>query len=315
MKILLVSQADSAESWGQGLRATNLPLPLEIWPDMAVPEEIRYAIAAKPPAGLLASLPNLRAILSLWAGVDHITSDPDWPQHIPIYRMIEPGLTGGMVEFVLSQVLNLHLNNYEITEAQRRKDWLREPRGAFGLEPLVGDRTVGVLGLGEMGRNSAEMLRRVGFKVIGWSRRQKTLDGIECLSGTDGLDTLLSCSDILVNLLPLTPETNGLLNADMLRKLPRGAGLINTGRGQHIVDADLIAVLDEGHLSRAVLDVFDTEPLPQDHPFWTHPRVTVYPHIASVTRVKTGVASLARSLELLESGETPAGYFDPDRGY
>ena len=315
MTILLASTADSAESWSKGLRDCDLSMPLRVWPDTGPLEDIRYAIVAKPPAGLLASLPNLEAILSLWAGVDHITSDPDWPKSVPIYRMIEPGLTGGMVEFVLSQVLNLHLNNYEMVDAQRRKDWLREPRGAFGLEPMIPDRTIGVLGLGEMGLNTAEMLHRVGFNVLGWARSPKTLAGVECLTGRDGLDALLSRSDILVNLLPLTPETDGLLDATTLRKLPRGAGLINTGRGQHVVDTDLIQLLDDGHLSRAVLDVFHVEPLPSDHPFWDHPKITIYPHIASVTRVKTGVVSLARSIEKLRSGAAPDGYCDPDRGY
>lgn len=315
MSILLASTADSAESWSTGLRAQKMPLPLTVWPDIGDPAEIRYAIVAKPPAGLLADLPNLRAILSLWAGVDHITSDPSWPRHVPIYRMIEPGLTGGMVEFVLSQVLNLHLGNYEIVAAQPRREWLRAPRGAYGLEPMIADRPVGVLGLGEMGANVAEMLARVGFPVLGWSRGPKTLPGIDCRNGLDGLNAVIAGSEILVNLLPLTAETEGILNAETLARMPKGAGLINVGRGQHVIDGDLIAALDSGHVSRAVLDVFDVEPLPDDHPFWTHPKVTIYPHIASVTRVKTGVPALIRSIVTLEAGGTPDGYFDPDRGY
>lgn len=315
MTVLLASTADSAQSWTDALTAADMPLSLKVWPDTGPLEDIRYAIVAKPPEGLLASLPNLRAILSLWAGVDHITGDASHPRDVPIYRMIEPGLTGGMVEFVLSQVLNLHLGNYEIVAAQARREWLRDPRGPYGLEPLMHERPVGVLGLGEMGRNAAQALSRAGFPVHGWSRGPKSLDGVICHDGADGLDTVLARSEILVNLLPLTPETEGLLNADRFATMPAGAMLLNVGRGQHVVDADLIAALDSGRLGRAVLDVFDIEPLPDDHSFWTHPKVTVYPHIASVTRVRSGVPVLVDRLKTLEAGGTPDGYFDPARGY
>lgn len=315
MTVLLASTADSAQSWSDALTAAEMPLPLKVWPDTGPLEDIHYAIVAKPPEGLLASLPNLRAILSLWAGVDHITGDPSHPRDVPIYRMIEPGLTGGMVEFVLSQVLNLHLGNYEIVAAQARRHWLRDPRGPYGLEPLMHERPVGVLGLGEMGRNSAQALSRMGFPVHGWSRGPKSIDGVICHDGADGLDRVLGCSEILVNLLPLTAETEGILNAETFAKMPAGAQLLNVGRGQHVVDADLIAALDSGHLTRAVLDVFDVEPLPEDYPFWAHPKVTVYPHIASVTRVRTGVPVLIDRLKTLEAGGEPDGYFDPGRGY
>lgn len=315
MTILLVSTADSARIWADELSTYDLPMPLRIWPDTGPLEDITYAIAAKPPHGLLATLPNLQAILSLWAGVDHITLDPNWPRAVPIYRMIEPGLTQGMVEFVMSQVLNLHLMNYQIAANARIGKWDTGIRGSFGSEPLIPDRTVGVLGLGEMGRNSAQALSRLGFQTLGWSRSAKQLDGVECLTGVDGFNTLLSRSDILVNLLPFTPETENILNRDTLRRLPKGAGLVNVGRGQHVVDADLIDLLEEGHLSHAVLDVYRQEPLPADHPFWGHPNITAVPHIASITRVKTGVQALIRSLTLLQAGKTPDGHYNPDLGY
>lgn len=315
MTVLLVSTADSAESWCEALLQTDMPLPLRVWPDVGDPADVEYVIAAKPPAGLLSGFPNLKAILSLWAGVDHITSDPDWPKDVPIYRMIEPGLTDGMVEFVLSQVLNLHLNNYAIVAAQARQDWLRAPRGAFGHEPLIHDRRVTVLGLGEMGRNAAEALSRTGFRVTGWSRSQKRIAGIDCLAGSDGFDQALEGAEILVNLLPLTAETEDILNADAFARMPKGSYLLNVGRGQHVVDQDLIAALDSGQLDHAVLDVFRKEPLEQGHPFWSHPKITIYPHIASVTRVKTGVVSLAARLKTLLAGGKPEGLFDPERGY
>lgn len=315
MAVLLASLADSADSWKDGLLGHRLPLPLRVWPDVGASESIDYAIVAKPPPGLLADLPNLKAVLSLWAGVDHITSDPTWPRDVPIFRMIEPGLTGGMVEFVLSQALNLHLGNYEVVAAQSRGQWLRAPRGAYGMEPMMADRRVGVLGLGEMGANVAAALVRIGFSVKGWSRSPKNIDDVECLSGDEGFERIVRGSDILVNLLPLTLKTENILDASVFAKMPVGASLVNAGRGQHVIDDDLIQALDSGHLKRAVLDVFREEPLSLSHPFWSHPGITIYPHIASVTRVKTGVPVLARSLELLLSGETPEGYFNPDRGY
>lgn len=315
MTVLLASTADSQESWKLGLQGADLPLPLRVWPEVGDVSEIEYAIVAKPPAGLLASLPNLKAVFSIWAGIDHITCDPDWPRHVPVYRMIEPGLTTGMVEFVLSQVLNLHLGNYDVVAAQADKQWLREPRGAYGMEPLVHERGVTVLGLGEMGRNTAVALRNTGFQVSGWSRNKKTIEGVTCFDGQAGFKEALARGEILVNLLPLTVETEDILNKGSFGLLPKGAGFINTGRGQHVVDGDLIEALDSGHLSRAVLDVFRTEPLPADDPFWTHPKVTIYPHIASVTRVRTGVEALVRSLETVLNGAEPEGRYDPDRGY
>lgn len=315
MSILFASTADSANDWADALNEYGLPTPLKVWPDTGDLDAVEYAVVAKPPPGLLASLPNLQAILSLWAGVDHITSDPDWPRHIPIYRMVEPGLTLGMVEFVLSQVLNLHLGNYDFLDNARKRVWNNAMRGPYGLEPLVGDRTVGILGLGEMGGNVAKGLVRAGFPVLGWARSRKSIDGVECLAGPDGFDDILARSEILVNLLPLTPATDGILNATSFAKMRAGAALINVGRGQHIIDGDLVDALDRGHLSRAVLDVFRVEPLPDDHPFWTHPKTIIYPHVGSITRIGSGTAALAASIQKLLDGGAPDGLFDPDRGY
>lgn len=315
MSILLASTADSANDWAAALAEFDLPLPLKVWPEMGDPNTVEYAVVAKPPAGLLASLPNLKAILSLWAGVDHITSDPDWPRHIPIYRMVEPGLTLGMVEFVLSQALNLHLGNYDFLENAGKRVWNNAMRGPYGREPLVQDRTVGILGLGEMGGNVAKGLVGAGFSVLGWARSRKSIDGVDCLSGPDGFDGILARSDILVNLLPLTPATDSILNAACFAKMRQGAALINVGRGQHIVDEDMIDALDRGHLSRAVLDVFRVEPLPDGHAFWTHPKIVVYPHVGSITRIGSGTVALAASIRKLVEGDAPDGLFDPGRGY
>lgn len=315
MTILLACLADSSDAWEKALRESALPEPLVLWPDIGNPEDIHYAIVAQPPKGFAAPMTNLKALLSLWAGVDHVTQHADWPKHVPLYRMIEPGLTDGMVEFVLSQVLNLHLANYDFVQCDREKRWAREVRGLYGTEPLVHQRTVGVLGLGEMGLNAAKMLAKVGFNVLGWSRSAKTVEGVTCLNGADGLSETLSRSDILVNLLPLTPETENLLNRDMLSKMPKGGMLLNVGRGPHVVEADLIALLDEGHLDRAVLDVFREEPLPVTDPLWDHPKVNIYPHVASITRVQTGAAAVAETIRRLEAGEEPLGRYKVELGY
>lgn len=315
MTVLLACLADSAETWMTELSKVDLPEPLVFWPDVGDPAEVKYAIVAMPPEGFAKPLVNLKAVLSLWAGVDHVTRFSNWPKHVPLYRMIEPGLSDGMVEFVLSQVLNLHLANYDFTQFDREARWEREVRGTYGTEALVHQRTVGVLGLGEMGRNSAAMLAKVGFPVLGWSRSPKQIHGIDCLHGVEGLHTLLTRAEILVNLLPLTPETENILNRETLSKMPRGGMVLNVGRGQHLVDADLIALLDNGHLERAVLDVFREEPLPVSDPFWQHPKITVYPHVASITRAKTGAAAIAQTLHRLEAGEEPTGRYNVALGY
>lgn len=318
MQVILMSRADSAATWAEELRRQAPQLDLRVWPDETAgvdPAEAAYVIAAKPPPGEIAKLPNLKAVLSLWAGVDHITGDPDYPRHVPIARMVEEGLTRGMREFVLTQCLNAHLKTYEFVQQQRQQLWRPEIRGRHGTEPLVSDARVGILGLGVLGSDCARALTAVGFRVAGWARREKRIEGVECRCGSQGLQAMLAQTDILVNLLPRTPETEDILNADLFAALPEGAYLINVGRGEHLVEEDLLHALDTGRLAGAVLDVFREEPLPGKHPFWTHPKVTVTPHVASITRVRTGVARLVDAIAAFERGETPPGVVDPSAGY
>lgn len=311
----LISTADSAEAWAAALNKLDFPMPLEIWPEISDPARVAYAIVAKPPPGVLAGFPNLKAILSQWAGVDHITNDPNWPSHVPLIRMVEDGMTAGMREFVLSQVLNAHLQNPDFARQQGQTVWKNDIRGPYGLEPLTHDRTVGILGLGVLGSVCAEAILQAGFKVAGWSRSAKALPGVDCRHGMDGLNETLAVSDILVNLLPATPATENILNAGTLARLPKGAWVINVARGEHLDDAALLAALDSGHLGGAILDVFRTEPLPADDPYWTHPKVTVFPHVASTTRIRTGAPKILANLLALETGETPEGVFDVRLGY
>ncbi len=311
----LISTSDSADAWAAALKALEFPIPLEIWPNISDPARVAYAIVAKPPPGVLAGFPNLKATLSLWAGVDHVTIDPDWPAHLPLIRMVEDGMTAGMREFVLAQVLATHLQLPDFTRQQQVSHWDDHIRGDYGMEPLTDQRTVGMLGLGVLGSVCGKALALNGFKVMGWSRSAKTIDGIDCRHGAEGLNAVLAESEIVVNLLPSTPETANILNAETFARMPKGAWVINVARGEHVDDAALLAALDSGHLAGAVLDVFRTEPLPKENPYWTHPKVTVTPHIASTTRIRTGAPKIVANLLNLEAGEMPEGRFDVDRGY
>ena len=305
---VLASTADDPDQWRQELAKHALPIELYLPDEDFDPAHARYAIIAKPPPGLLNRYPNLRAALSLWAGMDHLGDHSTLPP-IPLYRMLEPGLTQAMGEFVLSQVLNLHLGNYAVLQNQRATNWQPEIQGPASIEPLTHQRTVGILGLGELGAHCATTLAQTGFRVSGWSRTARQMDGVTCVHGAEGL------SQILVNLLPLTDQTRDLLGRETLARMRAGASLINVGRGEHVVDAELLAALDSGHLSHAVLDVFRQEPLPTAHPFWKHPLVSVFPHRAATTRLTTGAAAIAHSLRQLEVGEEPAGRYDPTAGY
>lgn len=316
MSVLLICRGDSAEAWAAGLQEALDGRTLYVWPDApADPAEIDYIVAALPPPGEIAKYPNVKAVLSLWAGVDHITSDPDFPAHLPIARMVEPGLSRGMREYVMAQVLAAHLKLPDYLWQQRQTLWRPDIRGVHGMEPLADDVTVGVLGLGVLGRDCAEALAGLGFRVVGWARSPKDIPGVDARHGPEALDGVLAESEILVNLLPRTPETEDILDAELFAKLPAGAHLVNVGRGEHLVEGDLIPALDSGQLGGATLDVFREEPLPSKHPFWGHPKITVTPHVASITRVTTGAQRVAAAMAAFDRGETPPETYDPARGY
>jgi glyoxylate/hydroxypyruvate reductase A len=261
-------------------------------PDLA-PEEVDY-IVYSPNSTVQDFTPYTRAkaVLNLWAGVENIVDNPTL--RIPLARMVDHGLTQGMVEWVTGHVLRHHLGMDRHILGQDG-EWRAE------APPLASDRRVTVLGLGALGEACARMLVRLGFAVTGWSRRPKDIPGVSCLSGDAGLQAALNAADILVLLLPLTDETENLLNADTLARLPE--------------DDALIAALDRGHVAHATLDVFRVEPLPADHPFWAHPKVTVTPHIASETRPETAAEVIAENVRRGESGEPFLHLVDRERGY
>jgi glyoxylate/hydroxypyruvate reductase len=250
---------------------------------------------------------RLKAVLSLWAGVEDIVGEPTL--EVPLCRMVDDGLTRGMAEWVTGHVLRYHLGMDTHILGQDGV-W----RNGV-VPPLAADRTVGVLGLGELGRATAHALADLGFDVHGWSRRRREIPGVAGHSKEAGVEAVLRVSDILVTLLPATPATENLLDARRLALLPEGARLINPGRGSLIDDAALLAALDAGRLAHATLDVFREEPLPPGHPFWTHPRVTVTPHVASETRPETAAEAIARNIRRGEDGRPFLHAVDRAAGY
>ncbi len=273
----------------------------------APPEIVDYIIYA--PSGTLddfTPFPRCKAVLSLWAGVERIIGNPTLTQ--PLARMVDPGLTQGMIEYVTGHVLRHHLG----MDAHLRAcpgDWHPvEP-------PLAQERVVGFLGLGVLGTSCAQALRGLGFQVIGWSASPKTLPGIHCHTGTNGLKTVLQQSEILVTLLPHTAQTEALLDATRLQEMRRGAVLINPGRGALIDDDALLAALDQGLIAHATLDVFRTEPLPETHPFWHHPQVTVTPHIAATTRPASAARRIVENIARVERGEPLLNEVSRRNGY
>jgi glyoxylate/hydroxypyruvate reductase A len=307
--VAFVAPDEDPARWLEALRAALPGERLFAWPDVGDPAAVDVALVARPPAGALAQFPNLKLIQSLWMGVDGLLADPTLPRQVPLARLVDPGMVAAMGETVLARVLDWHRHLYRYRAQQREAVW--QPLPQF----MTCDRSVGVLGLGELGRHVSAKLLEFEFKVYGWSRRAKRMPGVECSAGAQGLDRLLAASGALVCLLPLTAATRGILNARNLALLPEGACVINVARGAHVVDRDLLAALDSGRLAHAYLDVFQVEPLPAGHPYWSHPRVTVTPHIAALTEPRTAVTRVVENLARVRRGEPPLDLVDPAAGY
>jgi len=281
------------------------------WDDSALdPTNVDFALVWDPEPGRLARFPRLRAIFGSGAGVDAIIADPDLPRHVPLVRCVPPEATQRMAEFVVWSVLSLNRDARRMAIAQAGREW-----DYFEAPFAAAEQTVGIMGLGSMGQRAAEVLRAIGVPVLGWSRTRKAVPGVECFAGRAELPAFLARSQVLVCLLPATPETAGIIAAPLLAGLPRGAGLVQVGRGVHQVLPDILAALDSGQLSGAVLDVFEPEPLPPDSPAWTHPRVTVTPHVASLPSRRDRARYVAGCIARLGRGEPLPNLFDPARGY
>jgi glyoxylate/hydroxypyruvate reductase len=300
---------DKTEWWCQMLR--DLMPDWDIYPMSKVPdpEKVTYSVVWRPTTGAMTPFKNLKAIVSLGAGIDHVLADKELPEDVPIIRTVGTDLTQRMKEYVALHVLRHHRELPAIQANQSRQAWEQ-----IIVPPATG-RRVGVMGLGNLGAAAAELLTQIGFQVAGWSRAPKDIPGVQCYAGADGFGAFLEGTEILVCLLPLTENTRGILNADTFNRLKRGASVINAARGPHLVDSDLIEALNSGQIGGATLDVFHVEPLPAAHPFWTHPKVTVTPHVASLIDAPTGSKIVAKNIRTFQETGTVPDLADAKRGY
>lgn len=319
MNLLLAGDFSAAErdDWATALRAAlpghRLCLARGELPD----DTIEAAIVANPPPGSLAGLPGLRLIQSLWAGVDRLLADASLPSGVPIARMVDPAMNQAMAETALWATLALHRGFFAYGTQQRAGLWRQLGQRRADELPVL------VLGFGQMGRAVARALLRQGYPVAAWRRSaaaagtaiETALAGVTLHSGAAALAAALPRAQVLINLLPLTPDTRGLLDARLMVALPRGAGLVNLARGAHLVDADLLAALASGQVGHAVLDVFHAEPLPADHAYWGHPQVTLLPHVAALTDARSAAAAVARNIEALARGAPLEHQVERQTGY
>ena len=311
MVLLIIGEA--TKKYAEEIKRIDTDMDVRLWPETGPREDIQYALAWQPPAGELARLPNLKLIISVGAGIDHIIRDPDLPP-VPLVRFVDPDLTRRMSDYVLLHTLYHTRRMCEVMAAQRQADWRYLP------EPDAADLRVGIMGLGELGLAAARQLLRIGYRLNGWSRSVKTVTSIMTFAGDDELPAFLGQTDILVSLLPLTDATKGIINLKLLRQLAQdgplpGPVLINAGRGGLQVEADILQALDSGALYAASLDVFETEPLPQTSPLWRHPHVVVTPHNAAESSAKATANYTLRQIRAYERGEQLDNLVNMQRGY
>src|SRR6187399_2132987 len=312
--VLVAVDGPQAGEWLDALRAHGRGRELRVWPDaIGSPDDIAYACVWLPPHGLLAKFRNLKAIINLGAGVDHLLADPHLPA-VPMARVAHPDLTMRVTEYIVLHVLMHHRRQRLYDGQQRERVWRVHD------QPAASEVAVGVMGLGVIGQEVAAALGRIGFKVAGWSRTPKTIAGMEAFQGQAGLDGFLKRTEILVCLLPRTRGTEGILNLALFRKLKRdgaagGAFLINAGRGPLQIDADIVTALDDGTLAGCTLDVFPQEPLPPESPLWTHPKATISPHNAGDISPRVFAADVIAQIERFERGLPLDNLIDRNRGY
>ena len=309
MSVLYVHAGDDSATY-RALFARELPeVPCVAFPEPAPTDATTFVACWNPPPGFFAPLVALRAVFALGAGVDRLLARADLPSAVPIVRLLDAGMADQMVEYALLGVLMRQRQVVEYRVQQAGSEWRRHPSLARA------DLRVGVLGLGEMGGAVARALARFGYAVAGSSRSPKAIDGVAVHHGDPALEGVLARSDVLVNTLPSTPATRGLLDAARLARLPRDAFVVNASRGDQL-DADALRrLLDDGHLSGALLDVFAVEPLPPDDPLWRHPKVTITPHVAATTLPQPSVRQVADGIRRMLRGEAAAGRVDRSRGY
>lgn len=312
MRVLHYGDEARGKAWSEVIDRELPEVDFRCWPDLgpdlSKASEIRHLVAWTLPDEVLGALPNLEVLFSIGAGVDQLALDR-LPAHLRIVRMIEPGITNTMADYVSMAVLALHRDLPFFLAEQRAGRW------TWRNVPPAAERSVGVMGLGELGQAALAALAPHGFRLSGWSRSRHAIPGVRCFAGASEMDEFLAGSEILVCLLPLTDDTRGILCRETFARLPRGARLVNAARGGHLVQADLITALEQGQLGGAVLDVADPEPLPPGHPFYSHPAILLTPHVAGITRTGSAVQSLIANLRRELAGQPLAGEIDRARGY
>ncbi|MEL5666192.1 glyoxylate/hydroxypyruvate reductase GhrA [Serratia ureilytica] len=313
MNIIYYHPLFNAQEWLTGIKQRLPQAEIREW-QRGDERPADYALVWRPPHEMLANRRDLKAVFALGAGVDAILDQErkhpgTLPAGVPLLRLEDTGMAQQMQEYALSYVLRYFRRFDEYQALQQRQEW--QPLDPHSLD----DFTIGILGAGVLGQSVARKLTEFGFSVRCWSRSAKQIDGVQSFAGEDQRAAFLDGVKLLINLLPNTPETVGILNRELFAQLSTGAYLINIARGAHLVEADLLAALEQGQLAAATLDVFAREPLPQDHPFWRHPRVTITPHIAAITLPQQAMDQIAANIRALEAGHAPAGVVDRQRGY
>ena len=312
MALLLASTDfwEDMEVWSASLKSALPELNIRVYPDDGNVNEVEFAVVWKHPHGILKKYPNLKAILSLGAGVDHIISDPDLPEGLPIIRLVDKKLTHEMCLHSLHWVLHFHSDQYLYRVQQSNREWIQQS------SVQTEDRTIGIMGLGNIGRSIGELLVTQGFNVIGWGAKNKSsLKDIKYYYGEEQLGDFLSKTDILINVLPLTSNTTNILTKNKLEFLPKGSFIINIGRGGIINEDDLLSFLDDGHITAAALDVFAEEPLPENNSLWSHPSVYITPHIAGQSNPNSAAKTIAENIHRIQKGELPYPIYSNSNGY
>lgn len=307
MRLAVVPNAFNA-ALAAALRCEDPSVDVRVWPDVGDGRDIPYVACGAPPRDLFKRLPDLEVLFSFAAGVDELDFGAI-PDQVIVARMVDDTLTGGMIEYATAAVMTIHRDFVAYRDQQSRHEWKRYP------QQRAADRRIGILGLGVLGSAIGKHFAAAGFPVAGWSRTKKHIDGIECHCGAHGLERILTRTDILLSILPTTPETVNLIDRGVLSLLPAGSSLINMGRGAHLVEADLLEALDRGHINAAVLDVFQIEPLPIGSPLWDHPRVVITPHIASGVKADSAARTIVERMRRHAAGMGVEHMVDRARGY
>ncbi|WP_299619272.1 glyoxylate/hydroxypyruvate reductase A [uncultured Tenacibaculum sp.] len=309
MSIVICFNNKDPKPWQEALQAKLPNATIEIYPNVTDPKAITFALCWKPESNILAKFPNVKVVQSVGASVEHIIQSQDLASDCVVTRIVDDRLSKDLFEFVLTGILS-HIKRFaDYQKAQKEKQWQQKPY------KTIQNTSIGILGLGKIGTHVATKLAQVGFTVKAWSRSEKTLENVSCFHGNEGLINTLKNTDILINILPLTSAIENILNLKHLSQLNKNGYLINVGRGEHLVENDLLTLLNNQHLSGALLDVFRTEPLPEDHPFWKHENITITPHIAAITNIETASDIVVSNYKSLSNGKEFINVVSIQKGY